>query len=219
MSDIRLARLRLYALLTERHCRQPWAETARALLAGGVDAIQFREKDLADGQLLERARVLRALTKEAGALFIVNDRPDIAALSDADGVHLGQEDLPPAGAREILGPERLVGWSTHGVDQALAAPELPVDYIGVGPFAPTATKGYRTGKGVELIQAVRERVDLPIVAIGGITAGNAADAVAAGAAAVAVCSALCGADDPASAARQLRAAVERGLARREGDRG
>jgi thiamine-phosphate pyrophosphorylase len=215
MADRRhkLAATRLYALLTEQHCRRPWRETAESLLAGGADAIQLREKALPDGEFLARARTLRELTARAGALLIINDRSDVALLSEADGVHLGQGDLPPADARDLLGPDLIIGWSTHSAEQASLARGLPVDYVGVGPFAPTTTKGYRHGMGAELVRSVCSHVKVPAVAIGGITARNAAEAIEAGASAVAVCQALCSAEDPEAAARELRAAVE-GAARR-----
>ncbi|MHC4592677.1 MAG: thiamine phosphate synthase [Planctomycetota bacterium] len=204
----KLETMRLYALLTERHCRRPWRETAELLLAGGADVIQLREKDLPDGQLLARAGILREMTAEAGALLIINDRPDVALVSGADGVHLGQDDLPPAHVRGMVGSDMLIGWSTHSVEQAAQAQQLPVDYIGVGPVHPTDTKGYETGIGVELVRQVCARVRCPTVAIGGITRDNAAAVVEAGATAVAACSALCGAEDAGAAARELRAVVE-----------
>ncbi|KPK62053.1 MAG: hypothetical protein AMK73_06870 [Planctomycetes bacterium SM23_32] len=203
----RLQSVRLYAVLTERHCRRPWRQTAELLLAGGADAIQLREKELPDGPLLVRGQALRQLTAHAGALLIINDRPDVALLCGADGVHLGQDDLPPARVRELVGPEMLIGWSTHSVVQAEEADQLPVDYVGVGPVAPTATKGYDEGLGVELVREVCARLTVPAVAIGGMTRHNAAAAVRAGATAVAACSALCGAEDPEAAARELRAVV------------
>ncbi len=206
--DQRLLQMRLYALLTERHCRLPWRETAERLLAGGADVIQLREKDLPDRELVRRACILRELACSAGALLIVNDRPDVALIAQADGVHLGQDDLPPEPVRNMVGPEMLIGVSTHSPDQAALAAGLGADYIGVGPFAATATRGYTEGKGPQLVRRVRERVELPIVAIGGITAANAPQAVRAGATAVAACAALCGAEDPERAARELRAAVE-----------
>ncbi|NLW49689.1 MAG: thiamine phosphate synthase [Candidatus Brocadiaceae bacterium] len=208
--------IRLYALLTERFCRLHWQRTAEALLAGGVDAVQLREKDLSDRELLVRSCTLRKQTEAAGALLIVNDRPDVAVLAGADGVHLGQDDLPPAEARRIVGPDLLIGWSTHSARQAAQARDLPLDYIGVGPFAPTATKGYEVGFGADLVRAERAATPLPMVAIGGITADNAADAIEAGATAVAVCAALCDTDDPEAAARRLRAAVVAATERREG---
>jgi len=209
----RLASVRLYALLTECHCRRPWRETAEALLAGGADLIQLREKRLADRELLGRARLLRELTGRAGALLIVNDRPDVALLSEADGVHLGQEDLPPPEVREVVGSRLIIGWSTHSAEQAEKAARLPVDYVGVGPVAPTATKGYEQSKGPELVRQVCARVRVPTIAIGGITADNAASVIEAGAVGVAVCSALCGAEDPEAAARELRAIVQRAAQR------
>jgi thiamine-phosphate pyrophosphorylase len=213
----RLSSIRLYALLTQSHCRRPWRETAQALLSGGADVIQLREKALPDRELLARARVLRELTARAGALLIINDRPDVALLSGADGVHLGQDDLPPADVRKMLGPGPIIGWSAHSAEQAEKAAELSADYIGVGPVAPTATKGYTEGKGAGLVRQVCARVRLPAVAIGGITPDNAASVIMAGATAVAVCSALCGAEDPEAAARELRAIVE-GAARERAER-
>jgi thiamine-phosphate pyrophosphorylase len=210
--------LRVYALLTERHCAAGWQETAERLLAGGVDALQFREKDLPDGALIERARLLRRMTARAGALLIVNDRPDIALLSRADGVHLGRDDLRPVDVRNLLGGGFIIGLSTHSAEQAALAHSMGADYVGAGPFAPTATKGYDDGGGPDLIRAIAGATPLPKVAIGGITPENAAEAVAAGTDAVAACSTLCGADDPERAARELREAVEMGLERR-GDSG
>lgn len=210
MPDLRakLEDMRLYALLTERHCRRPWRETAGLLLAGGVDVIQLREKDLPDSELLARARILREMTAEAATLLVINDRPDVALMSAADGVHLGQDDLPPADVRGIVGPDMLVGWSTHSAEHAAQAEQLPVDYVGVGPVHPTDTKGYEVGKGAELVRQVCARVPCPTVAIGGITRDNAAAVIEAGATAVAACSALCAAEDPEAAARDLRAVVE-----------
>ena len=214
MADQSAATMRVYALLTERFCRLPWRQVAEGLLAGGADVVQLREKDLPGRELLARARILRELTAATGALLIVNDRPDVAALSGADGVHLGQDDLPPAEVRRMVGPGMLVGWSTHSATQAAEAAGLPVDYIGVGPFAATATKGYETGLGPELVRAACRRTALPIVAIGGITCENAARAVEAGSTAVAACAALCGDADPAAAARRLRAVVDGAAGRR-----
>lgn len=204
----RLRSMRLYALLTQAHCRRGWLQTARALLEGGVDAIQLREKELAGGELLERARELRELTRAHATLFIINDRPDVAMLSDADGVHLGQEDLPPEDVRELLGPEAIIGLSTHSVAQAEAAAERGADYIGVGPAFPTRTKGYETGGGSELVRELCSATSLPTVAIGGITPARAGSVIGAGAGSVAACAALCGAHDPAEAARAFRRSIE-----------
>ncbi len=210
----KLESLRVYALLTERYCTRPWEETAERLLAGGVDALQLREKEMADRELLERARLLRRMTGRAGALFIVNDRPDVALLSRADGVHLGQDDLHPVEVRRLLGGGFIIGLSTHSADQAALAHSMGADYVGVGPFAATETRGYAEGGGAALVRSVSEATQLPKVAIGGINPDSAAAAIAAGADAVAVCSALCGAENPDGTARQFREAVEVGLQRR-----
>ncbi|MGD2174937.1 MAG: thiamine phosphate synthase [Candidatus Brocadiaceae bacterium] len=206
-SPITPGRMRLYVLLTEAVCRLPWRETVRLLLAGGADVVQLREKDLSDAELLERARELREITRRAGRVLIINDRPDVALLSDADGVHLGQDDLPPPAVREMLPRPMAIGLSTHSPEQAGRAEALGVDYIGVGPVAPTPTKGYREGGGPELVRRACQSTSLPAVAIGGITRQNAVECIRAGAAGVAVCSALCAADDPERAARELRSAV------------
>jgi len=193
--------MRLYALLTEAHCRRPWLETAELLLEGGVDVIQLREKVMDGRDLLARARALRQLTDRFGALCIVNDRPDVALLSGADGVHLGQEDLPVEEVRRLIGPERVIGLSTHMPAQAQEAEGRGADYIGVGPVFATETRGYPQGGGVELVSALCRAARLPTVAIGGITPQNALSVWKAGAQAVAACAALCGADDPRQAAQ------------------
>ncbi len=210
MNDARdkLRCMAVYALLTEQFCRLPWQQTARALVDGGADVIQLREKELPAGEFLARARWLRGVTAERGVLLIVNARADLAMLSGADGVHLGQDDVPPAEARKLLGAGPIIGWSTASLRQARAALALPVAYIGIGPVYPTATKGYEHGHGADLVRRISEAVDLTSVAIGGITIENAGPPVAAGATGVAVCAALCGAEDPAEAVRALRAVVE-----------
>ncbi len=214
----RLRSVRLYALLTERQCRRPWRDTAELLLRGGVDAIQLREKRMPDAELLERARVLRGMTAEADALFLVNDRPDIALLSRADGVHVGQGDLPPAEVRSLVGRDVLIGVSTHSLEQAQAACQSPVDYVAIGPVAPTETKGYDSGIGMDLVAdvcACCAAEDLPVVAIGGIVHDTVAPVMRAGATAIAVCSALCSDRDPMSAAQELRALLEKAVCERD----
>jgi len=199
----KLRAMRLYALLTEERCRRPWRWTARELLEGGVDVLQLREKTLDDRVLLERAGELKELTAAYGALFIVNDRPDVALLCCADGVHLGQDDLPPEGVRHLVGEELLIGLSTHSVEQARAAQSRGADYVGVGPVFPTNTKGYQRGGGTALVAELCAATDLPTVAIGGITLERAAGVIEAGATAVAACQALCGAADPRGTAREF----------------
>jgi len=213
----RLRSMRLYALLTERQCRRSWRDTAQMLIRGGVDAIQLREKGLPDAELLDRARALRQMTAGAGVLFIVNDRPDVALLSQADGVHVGQGDLPPAEVRSLIGRDLLIGFSTHSLEQTRAACESPVDYVAIGPVAPTQTKGYDQGISMDMVGEVCAHCaskGLPAVAIGGIAHDTVASVIRAGADSVAVCSALCGDGDPLSAAREMRALVERAVAER-----
>jgi thiamine-phosphate pyrophosphorylase len=169
----------LYVLLTQAHCRIPILNAARAVVRGGADVVQLREKESSDRKTLRLAHELRQITGDAGVGMIVNDRPDLARLSEADGVHLGQEDLPPAAARKLLAAGQVVGVSTHSIVQAEAAVAEGAGYIGVGPVFPTATRGYETGLGIEYLQSVGASVAAPIVAIGGITLENVPEILAA----------------------------------------
>ncbi|MFL5821268.1 MAG: thiamine phosphate synthase [Solirubrobacteraceae bacterium] len=197
----RLERARLYLVCG----RQP-ESFLRAVLTAGVDVLQLRDKDASDDEVLAAARSFRRCCDEAGALLIVNDRPDLAVTAAADGVHLGQDDVPVDAARAVVGPERIVGLSTHSAEQISAA--RGVDYLAVGPIHATPTKPGRPPVGLELVREAARRARAPFFAIGGIDAGNAAAAVAAGAARIAVVRAIVEADDPAGAARALRAVVE-----------
>lgn len=165
--------------------------------------VQLREKNVPDGQLIERARFLREWTREAGALFIVNDRPDIAVLVDADGVHVGQEDLPCAEVRQIVGGDRLIGVSTHNVEQIRQAVLDGADYLGVGPVFVSSTKEFDSLAGLEFVRAAAAETSLPWFAIGGITAENLPDAIDAGARRIAVTGAICQADDATSSTQVL----------------
>ncbi len=193
--------VKLYVLLTEALCRGDWYQTAEAVLAGGARAIQLREKHLTDMELLERARRLRELCERHEALLIINDRPDIALAAGADGVHLGLDDLPVSEARRILGNECIIGVSTHTVEQAKAALADMPDYVAVGPMFASPTKPQDHIAGLKTLIAVRGLTSLPLVAIGGITAENAAQCASADA--LAVCSAVISVDDVASATREL----------------
>jgi len=204
---VRLAAGGLCVLLTESICRRPWREVLRAVLAGGAAAVQVREKDMPDGRLLARAREVARAAHEAGALAIVNDRPDIAVLAAADGVHVGQDDLAPHEARRIVGPDRLVGVSTHSLAQALAAAEAGADYIGCGPMFQSTTKPREVIPGPALAAEVTRQVGLPVMAIGGITAENAPQVLAAGMRWLAVSSVVCAAEDPEAEARRLVASL------------
>lgn len=200
----RFAQSRLYVLLTTSLCKGDPVLTAHAAAAGGADCIQLREKDLSDRQLLELARRVRAATLETRTLLVINDRPDIAALVAADGVHVGQDDMPVAAARQIVGGDRLVGLSTHSLEQARAAAETDCDYIGVGPMFVSPTKAAARIPGPRLLTRVAAEIDAPHVAIGGITADNVERLAAAGAQRVAVCQAVVAAADPKAAARVIK---------------
>lgn len=179
-----------------------------ALDAGGR-LFQLRMKTLETGKVYEMAAVLCPLVQKGGGIFIVNDRVDVAKAIGADGVHLGQEDLPLADARAILGPGKLIGISTHNLAQATEAEAGGADYIGYGPVFPTATKENPDPVvGVSGLHEVRTKVRIPIVAIGGINAGNIAEVAAAGADCCAVVSAVLSAADPKVAIMELVKAVK-----------
>ena len=182
---------------------------ARAACAGGAAVVQLRAKFAPDRETLGWAEAVRELTRRAGALFVVNDRFDLALAAQADGVHLGQEDLPPERIPPRLRERLIVGRSTHTLPQVRAARAEPVDYVAFGPvFGTTSKDSPHAARGLELLREAAAAVaPLPLVAIGGIHAGNAAHAIAAGAAAVAVISAVAGAEDPEAATRALVRAV------------
>ncbi len=203
----RLAAARLCVLLDGRQSPDEFQRLARSLVDAGVHMIQLRDKQLSDREVLARARLLRAATRAAGTLCIINDRPDLAALSAADGVHVGQFDAAVKDARRIVGPEALVGVSTHNIEQARQAVLDGANYIGVGPTFPSDTKAFEQFPGVELLRAVAAEIRLPAFAIGGISRENLAEVLAAGFTRVAVSSAVTSADDPAQAARELLAAM------------
>lgn len=200
----RLAEARLYVLVTDALCKASLVGTVKEAILGGAQIIQLREKDCDDRMLLKRAREVREVTRSSGALFIVNDRPDIARLADADGVHLGQEDLPIQAARRILGPEALIGVSTHDIEQMRRAVLEGASYIGVGPTFPSQTKQFHSVAGLEFVKQAVAETSLPAFALGGIGLDNVAQVVAAGARRIAVSAAVCAADDPSMAARRLR---------------
>ncbi|WP_396612171.1 thiamine phosphate synthase [Haloferax sp. S1W] len=192
-------------------------EVVEAAVAGGVDIVQLREKHASARERYELASDVRELTADAGVPLVVNDRLDIAAAVDADGVHLGDDDLPIETAREQLGSDAIVGRSVSTVEAAQAAEEAGADYLGVGAVFATDSKDIDDDEyeiGVERVAAVADAVSIPIVGIGGITASNAADVVAAGADGVAVITEITGADDPTDATRRLADAVTEGRDRR-----
>jgi thiamine-phosphate pyrophosphorylase len=196
----------LYAIVDPLDTGRSPIDLAAALLEGGARLLQLRLKAAPAREVLEIARVVRPLAQEAGALLIVNDRPDVARAAGADGVHLGQDDLPVAAARTVLGAGGIVGVSTHSVGQARAAVAAGADYLGVGPVFETTSKvGALAARGLDLVRAVRHEVPLPLVAIGGITPATAPDVRAAGADAVAMIAALVRAPDVAAAVRDALA--------------
>jgi thiamine-phosphate pyrophosphorylase len=178
----------------------------QAALTGGVDIVQLREKSLDEDAISRSARTFRRLCDTYSALFIVNDDPFLARSCDADGVHLGQDDMPVADARELLGPEAIIGLSTHSEEQIAAAAEAPVDYISVGPVWETPTKEGRAGVGTALVEHAAANTDLPYFAIGGIDADNAAEVIAAGATRIGVVRAIRDSERPREAAEALREA-------------
>jgi thiamine-phosphate pyrophosphorylase len=196
----------------DRSAGRSTIEVVEAALAGGVGVIQLREKGGSARERYELGRELRARTREADVPLIVNDRVDLAAATDADGVHLGDADIPLAVARERLGPDAIVGRSVSFVDDARRAAEAGADYLGVGAvYATDATEDIPDEEyavGPERVRAIAEAVSIPVVAIGGITASNAGAVIEAGADGVAVISAITAAEDPVAATEALCRAVE-----------
>lgn len=197
----RFARTRLYVLITAGLCRGDWMNVARAAIDGGADCLQLREKGLEDGELLQRARNLRKLCRERNVLFVLNDRPDLAVLSDADGVHLGQTDMSISEARRIVGADRLIGISTHNPDQLRAAIHAEPDYIAVGPMFASGTKPQKHVPGPDLLKRAAKETKLPLVPIGGISLINMNRLISACAERLCVCSGVIAATDPAAAAK------------------
>jgi thiamine-phosphate pyrophosphorylase len=184
-------------------------EVAAALVTGGARIVQVRAKEIADGALLDAVRRALRVVRAAGGALVVNDRPDVALIAGADGVHVGQDDLPPSECRRLLGPAAIVGWSTHGLDELRAAAAQPVDYAAVGPVFATSSKADTAPVvGLDLVRAARMETRLPLVGIGGITRANAASVVAAGADGVCAIADLMRAPDVARAVAEMRAAVE-----------
>jgi thiamine-phosphate pyrophosphorylase len=172
-------------------------------LAGGVDLFQLRDKEASDDELLAAATLARERCHAGGALFILNDRPDLAAACGADGVHVGQDDMPVARARERVGPDALVGLSTHGMQQAQAGCRSGADYLAVGPVHATPTKEGRPAIGLEPVKYAASHCDLPWFAVGGIDRETVRAVVRAGARRIVVVRALTLAEDPEAAARAL----------------
>jgi len=207
----RLARFEaadLYVVITEAFCAgRSSLEVLDAALEAGVRLVQFREKGLDSGAMHVKARAFRQHTRDAGALLIVNDRVDVALAVDADGVHLGQSDLPISVARTIA-PELIIGGSSHNTEEALAIQDAGAGYVNIGPVFDTQTKSVPTGAvGPEMLDAVTPHLRIPWTTMGGIKLHNVGEVVARGARHVAVVTAVTAADDVAGAARALREAI------------
>jgi thiamine-phosphate diphosphorylase len=194
------------------------AEAAALAQSGGVAFFQYRSKNGTRREIYETALRLARVIRTSGALFILNDHADIAAAVGADGVHLGQDDLPVAVARRILGPEALIGISTHSLDQARAAETAGADYIGFGPIYPTKTKDAGEVQGLANLSAVSLAVSIPVIAIGGITRDTIGDVMNAGARGAAVIGAICSAPDIPQAAADLIRAMGTGSKKQGGGR-
>jgi thiamine-phosphate pyrophosphorylase len=201
MRDLRSARLYLV-------CDRRDDAFLHAAIDGGVDVVQLREKEASDEEVLAAAARFRAVCSERGVPFVLNDRPDLAVRCDADGVHVGQDDMPVAQARAIVGPERIVGLSTHTPAQVDAA--AGVDYIAVGPVHATPTKPGRPAAGIELVRHAAAHARVPWFAIGGLDPETLPAVVEAGARRAVVVRAITQAEDPRAAAAALLAALERG---------
>jgi thiamine-phosphate pyrophosphorylase len=185
-------------------CAEVTDDFLATVLESGVDILQLRMKDAGDDAIVAAGQRFARAAAAHGALFILNDRPDLVAAARADGVHVGQDDMAVSEARAIVGPDRLIGLSTHSPAQVDAAADLDVDYIGVGPVHATPTKPGRPAVGLELVGYAAEHAGVPFFAIGGISPENVEAVRAAGASRIAVVRALTDASDPARAARQLR---------------
>src|SRR5215472_210958 len=200
---MRLVMPRLYVILDAGMLTEPAGEIARKLLDAGVRLLQYRDKQASAGELLSSARTIAAAARAAKGALFVNDRPDVAYLAGADGVHVGQEDLSAEQAREVLGPDRWVGVSTHNLQQFQQAAASSADYIAVGPIFPTSSKANPDPVvGVDFVRRMRALTPKPIVAIGGISPDRAAELIEAGADSVAVISGILKAPDPAEQARE-----------------
>ncbi len=194
----------LYAMIDTADGHEPVA-LAQTYLEAGARVMQLRMKNASSRDILAAARVIAELSRKRGATFIVNDRVDLAMLSGADGVHLGEDDLPIEAARKLVESKMLIGISTHNVEQARAAESAGADYIGFGPMYAGGLKENATGKGLAMLSEVRTAVKLPIVAIGGITEARIPDVLSAGANAAAIITDVIRAPDIAAKLRSILA--------------
>jgi thiamine-phosphate pyrophosphorylase len=204
----RLDRARLYVCTGAREARGDLSAFLDAILGAGVDIVQLREKETEGGELLRWSETFRAAADRHGALFVVNDRADVALAAGADGVHVGQGDLPVSVTRELVGPDVLIGLSTHTVAEREGA-EAQADYLCVGPVNATPTKEGRPAAGIGVVESAAEHEARPWFAIGGLDPGTLPDVVRAGARRIVVVRAVTEAPDPGAAVRELLAALPR----------
>jgi thiamine-phosphate pyrophosphorylase len=200
----RFADVRLYVIVTEAACSRPWLEAAELAIQGGADCLQLREKHLDGAELLVRARQLVELCRRHRVLCIVNDRADVAILSGADGVHVGQTDLPARHVRRLVGDGLIVGASTHSLEHARQAQRDGADYIGVGPLFRSPTKPRDFTLGPDAAAEIVRGVSMPTVGIAGVTLDNLDDALRSGVQAIAVTSSVVNAPDVRAAAAELK---------------
>ncbi len=201
---MRLVLPTLYVILDAGMLTEPAGETAQKMMDAGVKLLQYRAKNAVAREVWAESRAIAEAARQAGCAFIVNDRPDVAYLAGADGVHVGQDDLDVEQARQVIGPKRWVGVSTHNLEQFQQAAASSADYIAVGPIFQTGSKANPDPVvGTELLRRVRPLTEKPIVAIGGISLDRAAEVMAAGADSVAVISDILKAKDPSVMAREF----------------
>jgi len=212
----KLLNAKLYLLLSNISDKKLILEKAKLALDGGADIIQLREKSISDKDYILIARDLQTLASETNAIFIVNDRVNIARDINADGIHIGQDDMEPDKVKEIIGPEKIIGVSTHNIDQALAALKSQADYIGIGPVFPTKTKSYEPVAGLGFVNRVVKTFMLnndtlnktPVFAIGGITLSNIDQVLQTGISRVAVSSAIIDSDDIAGTTKEFKSILK-----------
>ena len=205
----RLTQSRLYVLVDAGPSEQLFSDRVRELAQGSVDILQLRDREVDDRTLLSRAKLGTEISRRFGKLFIMNDRPDLAVAADTDGVHVGQDELPVSEARWIVGPQRLIGVSTHSIEQARDAVAEGADYIGCGPVFAGRTKSFDSYVGTSLLKEVASEIGIPAFAIGGIDDSNLDQVIEAGFRRIAVTGAVRDASDMAAAARALKERLEK----------
>ena len=199
-----LHRMRLYVLISSNIATKSVKETAKLVIDGGADAIQLREKTISDDEFISLAGEIRDIMTRSGTLLIINDRVNVAREVNADGVHLGQNDMSVSEARNIIGNEKIIGVSTHCISQARQAEKEGADYIAIGPVFSTRTKDYEPSIGLEVIREISGEINIPFLAIGAMTLENLGKVLKAGASRVAVCSAIISSKDILSSTRQFK---------------